>query len=50
MLTSTITTFVSYASRWSSILKNIVADNELHSKWVNTLSFLENCGAKKDLN
>ncbi|USB81731.1 hypothetical protein [Chlamydia psittaci] len=47
MLTSTITTFVSYASRWSSILKNIVADNELHSKWVNTLSFLENCGAKK---
>ncbi|QXE26920.1 hypothetical protein [Chlamydia buteonis] len=47
MLTNTITTFVSYASRWSSVLKNIVADNELHSKWVNTLSFLENCGAKK---
>jgi hypothetical protein len=24
-----------------------VASNELHAKWLNTLSFLENCGARK---
>ncbi|MFC4210784.1 hypothetical protein ACFOWA_06310 [Pedobacter lithocola] len=30
-----------------SILKSIVADNVLHSKWLNTLSYMENAGAKK---
>jgi bacterioferritin (cytochrome b1) len=30
-----------------SILENIVSDNELHSKWLNTLSYMENAGAKK---
>jgi hypothetical protein len=30
-----------------SILKNIVADNVLHAKWLNTLSYMENAGAKK---
>ncbi|UKT65732.1 hypothetical protein [Pedobacter mucosus] len=30
-----------------SILKLIVADNVLHSKWLNTLSYMENAGAKK---
>lgn len=31
----------------SSILENIVNDNNLHSKWLNTLSYMENAGAKK---
>lgn len=30
-----------------SIVNEIVADNELHAKWLNTLSLMENCGAKK---
>ena len=30
-----------------SILKKIVADNVLHAKWLNTLSYMENAGAKK---
>jgi hypothetical protein len=30
-----------------SILETIVNDNTLHSKWLNTLSFMENAGAKK---
>jgi bacterioferritin (cytochrome b1) len=29
------------------LLTEIVADHELHAKWLNTLSFLENCGARK---
>ncbi|MHA4895523.1 hypothetical protein ACXZ1K_12285 [Pedobacter sp. PWIIR3] len=29
------------------ILENIVADNILHAKWLNTLSYMENAGAKK---
>jgi hypothetical protein len=31
----------------TSILQNIVNDNLLHSKWLNTLSYMENAGAKK---
>ena len=31
----------------TSILENIVNDNILHSKWLNTLSYMENAGAKK---
>lgn len=30
-----------------SILENIVKDNALHAKWLNTLSYMENAGAKK---
>ncbi|TKB98362.1 hypothetical protein [Pedobacter cryotolerans] len=30
-----------------SVLENIVSDNILHSKWLNTLSYMENAGAKK---
>lgn len=30
-----------------SILQTIVNDNTLHSKWLNTLSYMENAGAKK---
>lgn len=29
------------------ILTSIVASPKLHAKWLNTLSFLENCGARK---
>jgi hypothetical protein len=29
------------------ILEHIVSDNMLHAKWLNTLSFMENAGAKK---
>lgn len=29
------------------ILENIVSDNLLHAKWLNTLSYMENAGAKK---
>jgi hypothetical protein len=31
----------------STILPNIIADNELHAKWLNTLSLMENTGARK---
>ena len=31
----------------TSILQNIIADNSLHAKWLNTLSFMENAGARK---
>lgn len=30
-----------------SILERIVNDNALHAKWLNTLSYMENAGAKK---
>jgi len=30
-----------------SILKSIVTDNVMHAKWLNTLSYMENAGAKK---
>ncbi|GAB2690644.1 hypothetical protein GCM10027037_12210 [Mucilaginibacter koreensis] len=30
-----------------SILTSIVADNELHARWLNTLSLMENTGARK---
>lgn len=30
-----------------AILENIVNDNLLHAKWLNTLSYMENAGAKK---
>jgi len=31
----------------STILPNIIADNQLHAKWLNTLSLMENTGARK---
>ena len=31
----------------TSVLERIVNDNLLHSKWLNTLSYMENAGAKK---
>jgi len=31
----------------NNILPNIIADNELHARWLNTLSLMENTGARK---
>jgi hypothetical protein len=31
----------------TSLLNTIVASQRLHAKWLNTLSYLENCGARK---
>jgi len=42
-----MTSFISYADQIEEILTSIVDSNELHAKWLNTLSFLENCGARK---
>src|SRR4029078_13371782 len=28
-------------------LKKVIADEVMHAKWLNTLSYLENCGARK---
>lgn len=39
--------FISYYKQIRQIITNIVTSNELHAKWLNTLSFLENCGARK---
>lgn len=37
----------SFAKQTEKLLTTIVASDELHAKWLNTLSFLENCGARK---
>jgi hypothetical protein len=42
-----MTSFISHASQIAQLLTPIIASNELHAKWLNTLSFLENCGARK---
>ncbi len=42
-----MTTFVSYHDNFVSLIAKLVLDKEVHSKWLNTLSLMENCGAKK---
>jgi len=42
-----MTPFISFSDPLTILLKSIVQDNVLHAKWLNTLSFLENCGARK---
>lgn len=37
----------SFATEIKKLLNRIVASPELHAKWLNTLSYLENCGARK---
>jgi len=39
--------FISFAEPLRELLIKIVDSQELHAKWLNTLSFLENCGARK---
>lgn len=40
-------TFISFAESMKRLLTKIVASHEIHAKWLNTLSYLENCGARK---
>jgi hypothetical protein len=42
-----MTSFISFAALTKQLLTAIVASDALHAKWLNTLSFLENCGARK---
>ena len=42
-----MTSFTSFASEMEQLLTTIINSDELHAKWLNTLSFLENCGARK---
>ncbi len=42
-----MTKWISFASQLEELLITIVSSNELHVKWLNTLSFLENSGARK---
>jgi hypothetical protein len=42
-----MTSFTSFAKQIEQLLTTMVDSNELHAKWLNTLSFLENCGARK---
>lgn len=39
--------FRSYANEIRTFLPNIVKSPTLHAKWLNTLSYMENCGARK---
>lgn len=40
-------TFQSFENEWSLLLTKVIENSVHHSHWLNTLSFLENCGAKK---
>lgn len=42
-----MSSFTSFNKQIEQLLTTIVNSNELHAKWLNTLSFLENCGARK---
>lgn len=42
-----MTPHLSFAEKTQTLLKYIIDSNELHAKWLNTLSYLENCGARK---
>lgn len=42
-----MTQFVSFAESIREVLGVIVRSDVLHAKWLNTLSYLENCGARK---
>lgn len=42
-----MTSFVSFAESFKQLLAPILPSSELHAKWLNTLSYLENCGARK---
>src|ERR1700726_501977 len=42
-----MTTFISFAEPMKQLLTTIITSHEMHAKWLNTLSYLENCGARK---
>lgn len=39
--------FISFADPFREFISNIVRSDRVHGKWLNTLSYLENCGARK---
>lgn len=39
--------FISFSQPLNGLLQKIVPYSNLHAKWLNTLSYLENCGARK---
>lgn len=39
--------YISFASDMEQLLQAIVVEPWAHAKWLNTLSFMENCGARK---
>ena len=39
--------FSSFYEEITLLIQNIVSDPFLHALWINTLSYLENCGARK---
>jgi hypothetical protein len=41
-----INTFISFYEPTRELISAILADDDLHAKWINTLSYLENCGAR----
>lgn len=42
-----MTSYTSFAESIETVINMIVNSDELHAKWLNTLSYLENCGARK---
>jgi hypothetical protein len=40
-------TFISYKYEFGKLLQNIIVRDDVHARWLNTLSFLENCGARR---
>lgn len=39
--------FISYADLFRQFFESIISSSHKHAKWLNTLSYLENCGARK---
>src|SRR5437868_5371980 len=39
--------FISFEKETKELINPIVADPLIHGLWINTLSYLENCGARK---
>ena len=39
--------FISFEVEWEELLSKIICHPLTHAKWLNTLSYLENCGARK---
>lgn len=42
-----MTPLISFAAPFEKLLAQIVKEERLHVQWLNTLSYLENCGARK---
>lgn len=42
-----MTSFCSFAGLLKELISRIICSDDRHAKWLNTLSYLENCGARK---